>query len=510
MRHLFGLLLLLVVLPSYSADSIAFPSGVALDKPQGFEKSNDFEGFKQEKTRSSILVMSFPLPEDPEERHKAIAQTKDTVLLKGLASQGIQVITSQKTEIAGDSQALFITGEQTVSNQELGRIIAVLHLEHQLVLIHGTFPQGNQNLYAAIEQSIKSATPIFDEEAANVLERPFEFNSVEGLHVIDIPQFSASMVQMSRDGQPSGPQNGDPFLQIVASLGPVNASDKTEYALHRFNQLEYMEDVKILETNKVNQAGLESVEIVAHVLDSETAVPLTVYQLIKFRIDGGYFLIIGMVAQAQAETYLKKFKQVALSVREANDVASADDHQIPNLIATLDANSLNMNSEDLTAYMQRKPDTSRYLPGGIARHSWDLSGASSNLKMHVWFNKNKQLNSYHIGPADQTIEGCYLFSSPNSTQALFIELHGRARFIKISTEQSSTSKSAISKSFSSAANEFHLNSSNFPVSLGDASFDWVNDKTLAIDGVELPKVETDLCTDLSQQVDSSTLFNRGR
>ncbi len=521
MRKLYGLLLFFVTLATSASDQVVFASKLALEKPQGFEKATEFEGFIQPATNSFILIRSFPLPLDQQERRKALAETKDSSLLEKLKSQGITAISSQRTAIGNDPQALFITGEQTINNQNWGRIIAVLHFDNQVFSIYASHPQDNQNLYTTMAQSIKSAVPISNAEVHNALERPFKFKQVDGLKVANTPYLTAELVQLSQDGEPSGPQYGAPFLQIVASPEIVNTSDKTEYAIKMFDQMEYMQDVKILTTNQVSQAGLPSVEIIARGSDDETGVPLTVYQLIKFRQDNGYFLITGMIAQKQAEIYLNKFKQVALSVREADDKTSEDEAtqdettsahtpQIPDLITALDSNLSNMNVLELTALMQSKPDSSRYLPGGIARHTWDLNDASTQLKMQVWFDKNKQLESYHIGSVNQTVEGCYLFSSPENTAALLIKPEGEASFMKMTTKESSSTKSSVRGSFSSTKDSLNLHGLEYPVSLQNETFTWVNNETLAIEGIKLSKVEPDLCDELNQKVLDRSAFSMFR
>ncbi|WP_154224481.1 hypothetical protein [Marinicella rhabdoformis] len=508
MKILVGLLVLLIFY-SHSAEKVEFFSGVKLEKPDGFTVSEDYDGFIQMETQSSIIIMSFPLPESPAERQKALDQTKNENLLEGLVKQGITSIQSETVAVAGDDQALLVTGTQTVLKKKLNRIVLVLHFEDKTILIHATYPSDDSILHKAMMDSIKSTEPLSDTDNPNSLTHAFTFDTVAGLQVVKGSLDMPNTVTMSVDGKPTDPKNGKPYVSIVASLGPVTAADKVEYATMLFKRLNYLNEIELQEIKEKATAELPSVEIVAHATDSESGKSLLVYQMVKFRSNGHYFRIVGMVERDKASTYLNKIKQIAYGVKESDEYASndsefeaalSDSTQTYKFKQFIKERKTAVSIKEINDFMQSKSKSSRHLPGGLAKHTWEFDHASSQQSIQAWFDKNKMLKSYHIGDKSHSIEGCYEVSNSKNKLAIDIKQDGEASFMRVSTKDKSTSRSIKTGRFTSVDNEFKLSIIKFSAGHRDITFSWLDTDMLYLKGAVLIKGDPEVCSKMYDKV----------
>jgi hypothetical protein len=297
------------LLLSKRTNLVDFPEvGLAIPQPIGFTKATSFNGFEQADTKSSVMLSKIPGP------FAAVTKGFDK---STLATRGIDLISKQPVKI--DNQSGFLLKvSQSAYGQKFLKWILVFGNEQDTKILTATFPIENApKLSDNLKQVLLAVAPS-KISAPAVSSLPFTVTAVDGLvRVTKITAFGKAAAFTKDGNMPSSSVITDPLLIVTPSLGAVPVADRKSFAQQRLSNYPQIKIEKVTVTNEISIDNLSGWEIIADARDLNTQATLKIYQVVLFPTSGGYTLMVGIVGDKQAELYLPKFKEIALTYRDS-------------------------------------------------------------------------------------------------------------------------------------------------------------------------------------------------
>ncbi|MEO0376907.1 MAG: hypothetical protein AAF329_20265 [Cyanobacteria bacterium P01_A01_bin.17] len=278
----------------------SFPEvGVSLEPPEGFEKAPTFYGVQQPETGASIMVSAIPGP---------YAEVVKGFNSQRLATRGLRLLSQQSL---GDGSRLLLKVSQRAYGQDfLKWLVVFADQQNQTKVVVATFPEdAADRLSAPLKEAALSAALIPQSAEARVL--PFRIKPSAQLVEVKELQGSGKVLAFSKDGVAPAQSPSDPLFIVAPSLGAVPVLDRKMFALRRLEQFSQIQEIEVEKVDAIainNQVGFE---IIANAKDSQSQVPLRIYQAMLFPEEGGYVVMIGIVGQDDAAQYMPEFQLMA-------------------------------------------------------------------------------------------------------------------------------------------------------------------------------------------------------
>lgn len=253
-------------------------SKVSLIPPAGFTVAQNFLGFQEEESGSSIMVLDIPAP---------FGETAFAITTENLKTQGIEAKEIENLSING-FPALFVTGIQNAYGTSFTKYILLLGTEQETIVLNGLSPANLQ----VGEEVKKSLLSVFYE--ANKALDPFQ--SVD--FSIDVTEtklrFAKSMSNsliFTVDGKIPTASTDKTSLIIGKSFSPAATDDNIAFATSRIRQTPFIiQEIAYAEEIRVD--GLTGVEILAKATSMTSGVAEQIYQVILFT-DELYYILFG-------------------------------------------------------------------------------------------------------------------------------------------------------------------------------------------------------------------------
>ena len=282
---------------------VAFPkAGLTLIPPPDFERATLFDGFQQDTSQSSIMVLSFPAP--AEEMLKAFRDEE------GLAQNQITLLSQENISISGQT-GLLIQLEQEAHSLTFGKWILIFGEGNQTTVINASFPQAfTEALSAPIKASLLSAQ-IDDSLIVSPPEEASDFSITPTDGMALALEISGTLLY-SEDGKLNSEDPAAPLFIISPSFSDVLALNPGKFSRDRLQQTEQVKAIEILREAPITINDLEGYEITATAQDTNNQTPLLIYQTILFAEDR-YYIMQGLVGETSGSPYLADFKTMAAS-----------------------------------------------------------------------------------------------------------------------------------------------------------------------------------------------------
>jgi len=280
-----------------------FPdAGITLIPPPDFEPAALFDGFQQESSQSSIMVLSLPAP--TAEMLKAFGDRE------ALAQKGMTLISQETVNISGQPGQL-VQLQQDAHGLTFSKWILIFGEENQTKIINASFPQElAPDLSAPIKASLLSAQVDDSLVAASPEEASdFSITPIDGMALA--LEISGTLLY-SQDGELNSEDPAAPLFIVSPSFSDVLALDPGQFARDRLQQTEQVEAIKILSEAPITIDDLKGYEITATAQDLKTGTPLLIHQTILFAEDR-YYIMQGLVGEQSGGPYLADFKTMAES-----------------------------------------------------------------------------------------------------------------------------------------------------------------------------------------------------
>ncbi|MBK7428189.1 MAG: hypothetical protein IPI60_14815 [Saprospiraceae bacterium] len=197
---------------------------ISLIPPPDFTKASNFNGFEEEESSSSIMVLDLPT---------SYADISGSLTKANLAKQGVEAEQIEEIIVNG-LPALFISGQQMAYGELFGKYILVFGTEKETIIINGAFPKELEEL----GPEIKKAMLTIYYEREKILD-PFEnldFSvDPKGTKLKFAGNVSGSLL-FTVDAQVPTLTDDKTNLIVAKSISAVNAGDKKTFSINRLNK----------------------------------------------------------------------------------------------------------------------------------------------------------------------------------------------------------------------------------------------------------------------------------
>jgi len=273
-------------------------SNFFLIPPPGFVVATNFQGFQQESSGASIMVLEVPGP---------YAESSKGFTTDGLKSQGVKLIKSEEITVNG-YQGLFVTAEQLAYGVNYSKCILVFGDEQNTFMVNGAFPKDVQGLKEDMLESVLSVVY----ESGLVVDQlstvPFSLDT-RNTKLKFATNMGGSLLYTVDGKAPTAAADKTAFIAGL-SISNIQSPDRKLSSLARIRQLPYTglvideDDIDEIEID-----GISGYEIHGEGLDKSSGSKELVYQVMLFD-SNGYYIMVGS-ARSDFKQNLDMFKQVA-------------------------------------------------------------------------------------------------------------------------------------------------------------------------------------------------------
>lgn len=283
------------LLPSIKASAkerelIAIPgTSVSLSPPPSFALSDQFSGFINPETLSSIVVAELPSAAHLE-LASLFASTPEKIT-DTFAERGITLtVEAVSSVLVGESQIPLIKGTQTVGGVQIDKYFTLFGGESTILLtvnVVETEPISEQTIVEVI--SSVTIAPVLSIEQ-KIAELPFSFEATNPFQVFNV--LLGSTVLLSPDGE-SDPAGEAPIIVIASSLSPARPVDLASFASQLLRNTEGFAEASIVMRSPAEFAGGDGYFIRATLADSTA--DSTVLQYLRILPNNFYIrmLVVG-------------------------------------------------------------------------------------------------------------------------------------------------------------------------------------------------------------------------
>jgi hypothetical protein len=288
---------------------VDFPEvGLAISKPNGFEKASSFHGFQQATSSSSVLLSRVPAP---------FSEIRKSINKNRFAKEQLSLISQQPIKIS-NKNGLLLQVEQAVFSQRVQKWIVVFGDDKNTYWITAAFFQEDApKLSEALKKVVLAAT--ISSSKPSVTSLPFTIKAVDGLTIAQGLSGLGKAVGFTKNGQIPQASPQDPIFIVAPSLGDVLVLDRQKFADRRLYQYRGTKINSIKSRKEISIDNLSGWEIEATGQDQKTKTPLQLYQIMLFPKQGGYVIMTGIVGDKQANVYLPKFKAIAQTYKNSSE-----------------------------------------------------------------------------------------------------------------------------------------------------------------------------------------------
>jgi len=290
-RHLLTIAILLISILTFGQKEIINTktanhkqikgSKIFIIPPEGFVEANNFQGFQQSTSSSSIILTEIPGP------FSNVSKGLDE---SGLKSQGMTLKEKKEITING-YEGHFLKSEQFAYENYFTKYILAFGNSTTTLMIIGIFPQNIKVLDKEIVNSLYSV----------VYEPNLEvdiFGSVNFKIDTENTKFKFGKLIMGSllytvDGKVPTESEDKSSLSVGQSFSNVEITDKKLYCLNITRKLAF-NNIKITEENikSIEIDGISGYEIIATGTNQKSSREELIYQVMLFS-DNGYYIILG-------------------------------------------------------------------------------------------------------------------------------------------------------------------------------------------------------------------------
>jgi hypothetical protein len=284
-------------------DYVSFPaSGIKIRQPEGFEKADNFDGFGEPETQSSIMAMSIPAPYS----QVSAGFTKELMTAKGW------VLQSRDEVKVNGLPGILVHFEQPAGDEVFLKWSFVFGDDQKTTMVTAAFPKAlEQALSARLKSAVLSLRPDRATPPDPGADLPFTLAATPKLK--PSPGISKT-IAFTRDGVVMIKSPGDPLFIATSSLGEVVVGDRKKLAEQRVLGTVHTKQLKEKSNDAITIDGLDGFESLSEAEEDLSGTPLIVYKVMLFD-EGSYILMQGHVGTKLRDEFLPEFKAIARSFR---------------------------------------------------------------------------------------------------------------------------------------------------------------------------------------------------
>lgn len=266
-----------------------------MDVPDSFEISKLFSGFLYPAAGVSIVIAELPT----NSYDRVVAGFTD----KALAKKGITGV--KRGKLKRKDKHLYFTGTQTNRGRRFLKHVLLTSDAKNVAVITVNMPVGDSvEGFVKTEEVTKALTSAaFAEKAAPIIKE-FKLGYLGPFK--EAGKLVGSAILYTTDGQLRSSKPGEvrSLIIIAPSVDRVAVDDIPKFSERALRSISGYNNIKIVGNTTVEIAGLEGAQVSATAVSTESKLPVELRQLVLSRRKGGYFRILAIIQQAEAEKLL--------------------------------------------------------------------------------------------------------------------------------------------------------------------------------------------------------------
>ncbi len=304
---LIGLMHYGLIAPANAARMNFEDLGLSIDQPTGFVRAERFNGLQQEETGSSVVLVVLPGP---------FEKVSAGMNQENLAKRNILLHTRENTQIEGTSGVL-LDVEQSAYGRTFRKWILVYGNSESTTLVTANYPAEMivelSDMLRKIVLSVKGAAKGKPSKPLFVVGKAKTLKPIVGIAAM------GKVVAYSTSGKLPRAFPGEAMFLVAPSLGSPLITEHEKAALSRLNSLADTKIKKVKKTSDVQIDGMKGIEILADGRAVKDDLAISIYMVMLFPKEGGYFLMNGTTAQANPDhaAAMDDFRSLAYSFKRS-------------------------------------------------------------------------------------------------------------------------------------------------------------------------------------------------
>ncbi len=284
-------------------DYVSFPAfGLKIRRPEGFEKADNFDGFGEPETQSSIMVLGIPAP---------YSQVTAGMTKEYLKTRGWSLKSRDDVNVNG-LRGILVHFEQPAGDEVFLKWSFMFGDDQKTTMVTATFPKVQEReLSARLKSAVLSLRPDRATAPDPGADLPFTLVATEKLKIS--PGINRTLAY-TKDGVFMIKSPEDPLFVATSSLGEVIVGDRRKFAEQRVLGTVHTKQVKVKSNDRITIDGLDGFESLSEAEEDLSGTPLVLYQVVLFD-EGSYILMQGHVGAKFRDDFLPEFKAIARSLR---------------------------------------------------------------------------------------------------------------------------------------------------------------------------------------------------
>jgi hypothetical protein len=254
-------------------------TNISMIPPAGFTKADNFFGFQQVETNSSIMVVNMACP---------FSEISEGITKENLLERGVRVSRIENRVIEG-MPAIFTDGKQSNNGQTYHKYMLVFGSDTETIIISYACPADFKNLAAAVKKSLRTIR--YEVEETTDTQDLLDFTIDASATGLVLGNASGMIMLFTADGHVPAVADDKDMLMVTKSFKEHGLIDQKLFALNRVRNLYSAEVQKIEHIRKIRVDDIAGYEILATVLNPEGELKY-VYQVMLFS-DALYYIIVG-------------------------------------------------------------------------------------------------------------------------------------------------------------------------------------------------------------------------
>ena len=283
-------------------DYVSFPAvGIKIVRPAGFADAEDFHGFLQADTQSSVMALKLPGP---------FSEVSGGFDAEELKKRGMILLKRDEIEIAGEKAVLLSLSQQAYGT-EFSKWLVAFGNEEETTMVTATFPTSEEAaLSAELRASVLSTKsddsppPAPGEDLNFTIEKSAKLGGMREI---------GKMLMFTKDDVLPAASPEDPLFGVAPSLSKIPIADHKQFAEQRLIQTAHTKISSITSSKSIITDELDGYELIAEAEDAGSGTPVVIYQVVLFEDDSSYILMQGLVGAELRDEYLPEFKAMASS-----------------------------------------------------------------------------------------------------------------------------------------------------------------------------------------------------
>ncbi len=279
-------------------------SRVTLALPTGFEPAKLYSGFENESRGISFVIFEAPAT--------AYAEMARGFTPETLATRGI--VDAERGTLTREGEYVYMRARQSSLAGSFAKFFILFPTADQTVLVTANVPETVIETGAMKREDIERALASASTVAVAAIKDLYKLGYVGPFKEAGRVAGTAKLYTLDGKIAADTKDAARPALIVAPSIDKRPIGDAVEAAKRLLQSLTGYRDFAPKPPIPVEIAGMSGIEIEAVATEQQTSAKMLIYQVLLLAKDGGYYRLVGMAPQEDADKLRPEFQRIANSL----------------------------------------------------------------------------------------------------------------------------------------------------------------------------------------------------